>query len=62
QEKDKFSRTLCSRLLGYALGRGLETVDQPTLLRLEDTLRKGDYHSEALIVAVVQSYPFRMAK
>jgi hypothetical protein len=62
QEKGKFSRTLCSRLLGYALGRGLETVDQPTLLRLEETLRKSDYHSEALIIAVVQSYPFRMAK
>ncbi|QIF03251.1 DUF1592 domain-containing protein [Roseimicrobium sp. ORNL1] len=62
QEKDKFSRTLCSRLLGYALGRGLETVDQPTLLRLEETLKKNDYRSEALIIGVVQSYPFRMAK
>ena len=62
QEKDKFSRTLCSRLLGYALSRGLETVDQPTLLRLEETIRKNDYHSEALIIAVVQSYPFRMAR
>ena len=31
--KDQFIRTLCSRLLGYALGRGLEIHDQPTLLR-----------------------------
>jgi hypothetical protein len=37
-------------------------VDQPTLLRLEETLKKNDYRSEALIIAVVQSYPFRMAK
>lgn len=62
QEKDKFARTLCSRLLGYALGRGLETVDQPTLLRLEETLRKNDYRSEALILEVVRSFPFRNAK
>ncbi len=62
QEKDKFCRTLCSRLLGYALGRGLEISDQPTLLRLEDTLRKSDYRAEALILAVVQSFPFRMTR
>jgi hypothetical protein len=58
-EKDKFIRTLCARMLGYALGRGLEIEDQSTLLRLEETLKKNDYRSEALIMAVVQSYPFR---
>lgn len=59
QEKDKFSRTLCSRLMGYALSRGLEVSDQPTLLRLEQVLAKNDYHSEPLIIALVQSHPFR---
>ena len=58
QEKDMFVRTLCSRLLGYALNRGLEVSDQPTLLRLEETLKKADYRSEPLIIAVVQSFPF----
>ena len=58
-EKDKFTRTVCSRLLGYALGRGLEPADQPTLLKLEEVLRKNDYRMEPLIVALVQSYPFR---
>ena len=61
-EKDKFARTLCSRLLGHALSRGMEVIDQPTLLRLEEVLRKNDYRSEPLIVAVVQSYPFRMRR
>jgi hypothetical protein len=59
EEKDKFTRTLCSRLLGYALNRGLEVSDQPTLLRLEEALRKNDYRSESLIVALVQSPAFR---
>lgn len=62
EEKDKFTRTLCGRLLGYALNRGLEIGDQPQLLRLEEVLRKGDYHSEPLIVAVVQSRAFRMRR
>ena len=57
-QKDKFTRTVCSRLLGYALGRGLEPSDQPTLLKLEEVLRKNDYRTEPLIVALVQSYPF----
>ena len=62
EEKDKFTRTLCSRLLGYALARGLEVSDQPTLLKLEEVLRKNDYRSEPLIIALVQSAPFHMRK
>lgn len=57
-EKHKFVRNFSARLLGYALGRGLEAYDQPTLLRLEETLIKNDYHALPLIVAVAQSYPF----
>jgi PAS domain-containing protein len=62
QDKDKFIRVFCSRLLGYALNRGLEVHDQPTLLRLEETLTKNDYHCEPVIVALVKSYPFRWRK
>jgi len=58
QEKSKFVRNFCARLLGYALGRGLENFDQPTLLRLEEVLVKEDYHALPLIIAVAQSYPF----
>ncbi len=57
-EKHKFVRNFCARLLGYALGRGLEPQDQPTLLRLEETLVKNDYHALPLLIAVAQSYPF----
>lgn len=61
-EKHKFVRNFSARLLGYALGRGLEPYDQPTLLRLEETLVKNDYRALALIVAVAQSYPFTHRK
>lgn len=59
EDKNLFIRCLCTRLLGYATGRSVELHDQPTLLRLEKTLRDSDYHSEALILAVVKSVPFR---
>lgn len=58
EEKGKFVRNFCIRLLGFALGRGLEPADQPALLRLEDTLIKNDWHAEPLIIAVATSYPF----
>ena len=61
-EKAKFIRNYCTRLLGYALGRGLETYDQPTLLRLEQTLEQNGWKSEPLIIAVAQSYPFTHRK
>ncbi|OYW77924.1 MAG: hypothetical protein B7Z37_01780 [Verrucomicrobia bacterium 12-59-8] len=59
EEKNLFLRSLCTRLLGYATGRTVELDDQPTLLRLEKTLRDNDYHSEPLIIALVKSLPFR---
>lgn len=62
QDKNKFVRVFCSRLLGYALNRGLEVHDQPTLLRLEETLNKNDYRCEPVILALVKSYPFRWRK
>ncbi len=61
-EKAKFIRNFCTRLLGYALDRGLESYDQPTLLRLEQTLAQNGWHSEPLIVAVAQSFPFTHRK
>lgn len=62
QDKDKFTRVFCSRLLGYAVNRGLEVHDQPTLLRLEDVLKKHDFHCEPVILAVVKSPLFYSAK
>jgi mono/diheme cytochrome c family protein len=58
-DKALFVRNFCTRLLGYALGRGIELHDQPSLLRLEQTLRDNDYHCEPLIIAVAKNPLFR---
>lgn len=59
EEKNLFIRSLCTRLLGYATGRTVDLPDQPTLLRLEKTLRDNDHRAEPLIITVVKSLPFR---
>ena len=59
EDKALFVRSLCTRMLGYAIGRSVELHDQPTLLRLEKVLRDSDYRSEPLLIALVKSVPFR---
>lgn len=58
QEKDRYARNLCVKLLSYALGRGIEAADMPTLARMEETLKANDFRAEPLILEVVRSLPF----
>ena len=53
-----FTRTVSEKMLAYALGRGIERTDAPTIKALSETLAKNNYRSQALIVGIVQSYPF----
>ena len=56
---DDFRRCLAEKLLTYALGRGLEPADRPQVLRIAETARQRGDRLVDLIVAVVQSEPFR---
>ena len=58
KRKDDFARTVSEKMLAYALGRGVETTDAPTVKALTDALAKNDYRSQTLIVEIVKSYPF----
>jgi hypothetical protein len=57
--KDEFVRNLAEKMLAYALGRGLEYYDQPTVKEICDALAKNEYRSSTLVLEVVKSYPFR---
>jgi hypothetical protein len=59
QRKDEFLRHLTSKLLGYALGRGLTIEDQCTVEDIVKKLPEGDYRSHLLIAEIVRSVPFR---
>jgi cytochrome c553 len=58
-KKDEFVRHLTGKVLGYALGRGLQDGDQCTVQRLVDTVAKDNYRVRTLIREIVLSIPFR---
>jgi hypothetical protein len=57
--KDEFVRHLTSKMLGFALGRGLSIEDQCTVEEIVKKVREADYRSHVLIAEIVCSVPFR---
>ncbi len=57
-EGDRFARALTEKLLTYALGRGLERFDTPTVKRIQAGLAADGYRFSALISGIVTSDPF----
>lgn len=57
--KDLFLRNLTSRMLGYALGRGLTRKDSCTVDSIMNQLAANGNKSQTLIEAIVMSAPFR---
>ena len=57
--KDQFVRNLTSRMLGYALGRGLTAQDSCAVDRIVADLRENDYRAQKLIEGIILSAPFQ---
>ena len=57
---ERFATTLAERLLTYALGRGLEPYDAPSVREIVARAADDDFRMQSLVVNVAQSYPFRM--
>ena len=60
--KDEFTRCLTEKLLIYALGRGLDYYDEPTLDRIQTALVRDDYKFSTLLTEIVKSDPFRLRR
>jgi mono/diheme cytochrome c family protein len=56
----QFAHTVTEKLLAYALGRGLDYHDQPTVRAIVRDAASGDYRWSALIGGVVESPAFLM--
>jgi hypothetical protein len=54
-----FARALTSKLLTYALGRGLERYDTKTVKAIADRLPAQQYRFSALVLEIVKSLPFQ---
>jgi hypothetical protein len=57
--KEDFIRNLTEKMLAFALGRGLEYYDIPTVRKISKTLAGRDYRSSVLIMEIVKSRPFQ---
>ena len=60
--KQQFVRCLTEKMLTYALGRGLEYYDRPTVDRIVAQLEAEGYRSSVLITEIVKSDPFRLRR
>jgi hypothetical protein len=58
-DRDAFARALTSKLLTYALGRGLERYDTKTVKAIAAKLPASDYRFSALVLEIVKSLPFQ---
>lgn len=59
ERKDLFVRNLTSKMLGYALGRGLTLEDQCSVDRIVAAVKADGYRSHTLVKEIVLSVPFR---
>ena len=59
KRKDDFAEVFSSRMLTYALGRGLEAADDPTVEKIAERTIKNGYRFSEVIKGVVVSDAFR---
>ena len=59
---DRFVATMTEKLLTYALGRGLEFYDMPTVRAIAREARRDDHRFSSLVLGVVKSRPFQMRR
>jgi hypothetical protein len=62
QHKDEFVTTFTEKLMIYALGRGLESYDQPAVRAVMRDAGKENYNIQALIRAIINSPQFQMRR
>ncbi|MEE2635889.1 MAG: DUF1592 domain-containing protein [Acidobacteriota bacterium] len=62
ESPDQFVHTVTEKLLIYALGRGVEHFDAPTIRAIVREAGRDDYRFASLVRGIVNSAPFQMRK
>ena len=62
QHPDIFAATMTQKLLTFALGRGVEYTDAPTIRQIVHDAKAQNYRFSSLILGLVNSTPFKMRK
>jgi hypothetical protein len=61
-KSDQFVATVTEKLLTYALGRGVESYDKPTVRRIVRDAAGTEYRWSSIILGIVTSIPFQMRR
>ena len=61
-QREQFVRAVTSKMLTYAIGRGLEYYDAPAIRAAVRAAAADDYRWSSTILALVKSAPFRMRR
>jgi hypothetical protein len=61
-QREQFVRAVTSKMLTYAIGRGLEYYDAPAIRGIVRAAAADDYRWSSTILALVKSPPFRMRR
>ena len=59
---DQFATTVIEKLLTYAMGRGVEYYDEPSVRKIRWEAAASNYRWSSLILGVVNSEPFQMRR
>jgi hypothetical protein len=59
EDRNAFAECLTEKLLTYALGRGLERYDKPTVKKISGGLAASNYRFSSLVLEIVNSMPFQ---
>jgi hypothetical protein len=59
QRRDAVLRQFCRKLLGYALGRGVQLSDEPLLDEMRSKLESNEFRFSAAVETIVRSRQFR---
>ena len=57
--REQFIDNVVRRVLAFALGRQIQPIDRPAIAEIKKSLKSNDYRFQALLEAVVMSFPFR---
>jgi hypothetical protein len=61
-QKEQFVRSVTGKLLTYALGRGMEYYDAPSIRGIVRSAAPDDYRWSSVILGIVKSAPFQMRR
>ncbi len=59
---DMFVRSFTTKLLTYALGRGVEYYDMPTVRAIDRDAARNENRFTSIVLGIVKSVPFQMAR